>query len=286
MSTHTFNYWIDGHVHLYACFDLDALFDSAYKNLSAQAHKLHSENPVFVLFLVDAEQEKALLQLESYANDGNSKWHVESNEKAALLSRTLNNESQQLWCVFGQQLVTAEALEVLIVGQARQHYQPRVAIKQLIDKQNEALVLLPWGVGKWLGQRGNVIDGLAKHYLSNNNSPHNSPSNNRVFFSDIPSRSSLLKLLLGGRQLFLSARAQQRLINGTDPLPLKGEEITVGSFGSHLSITSETEQEQDAMKVLLSSTSSDHQKSNIKQFGQHQGLFATIVKQLKLLRSS
>jgi len=274
MSTKKINYWLDAHVHLYACYSLTRLFDCAHQNLSSQSTQLNGESDVYVLFLVNAEHENARQKLNAYTANQSSPWQFEWHDNAVLVSR----DEKRLWCVLGQQLVTQEGLEVLSVGESQYAYSPRYSIADLLEQSSQSLVLLPWGVGKWLGNRGKLI-----HELSHKNSYNDNKKLNQ-FFSDIPSRSKGLRALLGGHALLSGANDKQRLINGTDPLPIAGEECSVGSFGSRICVDQQSDlgpTDPNIINSLLASLK-QNKDSSIKQFGKHQNIISTVIKQLKI----
>ena len=123
--------------------------------------------------------------------------------------------------VCGRQIVTSEKIEVLALycTDAIKH---GLSLDETVRyvKHCGGIPVLPWGVGKWIGERGKVIRG----YLFNH-------SERLLFLGDN-----------GGRPRFwptpdLFHYARKRgvpVLPGTDPLPIPEEAARVGSFGFYL----------------------------------------------------
>ena len=117
-----------------------------------------------------------------------------------------------------QNLSFVEAIEVLAIGLTRPYADGRPLGMVLEELSREDLLLiLPWGVGKWLGQRGRIIadavDGWRgdQLFLGDNG--------NRPFFWPLP------PVFAAGQ------RGRCRNLPGSDPLPLAGEEGQAGRCG-------------------------------------------------------
>ncbi len=132
--------------------------------------------------------------------------------------RVGGGETDSLVVVAGRQIVTAEAIEVLALGLNRLYPDGRPLATVIAElSQEEVLLILPWGVGKWLGRRGRIIADLVAGwggrmlFLGDNG--------NRPFFWSLPS-------------LFhTAAQAGIRNLPGSDPLPIPGQEEKIGSYG-------------------------------------------------------
>ena len=145
--------------------------------------------------------------------------------------------------VAGRQIPTRERLEILAVG-TRREFEEGQPTRGLIQRvaQTGALPVVPWGAGKWMGERGQLVDGLI--------------------------RSSELPLFFlgdsGNRPVFWPRpthfrRAEEegiKILSGSDPLPFSGETKRVGSFGVALkgSLDAETPAQDLKRRVLNPST--------------------------------
>ena len=106
-----------------------------------------------MLWLVEGAQEGAANRLREFDGD---RWRlVEWDEVTWRLERT---DGEGLTLIRGRQCATEEGLEVLIVGTANAIPDGRPffdLIEGWVDRP--ALVMLPWGFGKWTGRRGRLV---------------------------------------------------------------------------------------------------------------------------------
>jgi hypothetical protein len=126
-----------------------------------------------------------------------------------------------IYLLAGQQLVTAENLEVLSL----------LALPEIPDglelaetvrriRQQGGLPVLPWGVGKWLGRRGAIVS----EFLSRE---HDGP----LFVGDNGGRPGLWSFV----PQFHQARVRGiRILRGSDPLRCSYRRRSAGSYGNTL----------------------------------------------------
>jgi hypothetical protein len=169
----------------------------------------------------------------------------------------------RLSVIVGRQLVTRERLEVLAVGTTAP-LRDGDSIEATLNAVHAvgAAAVLPWGVGKWLGGRGAIVDGI----LAN-------PKWSHVFLGDNGNR-----LRYGPEpERFASARRAGRcVLPGSDPLPLPGEERRVGSYGFAVDVELDPLRPAAGLLALLQSG------ATFKAFGQREGLGGFFGKQLAL----
>jgi len=128
---------------------------------------------------------------------------------------------QHLYVVAGKQIVTSEKLEVLALGY-HDNYPDGRSLSYVLEDLNTSrcLRVLPWGAGKWLGRRGQIIESLISSW-----------NNDQLFLGDNGNRPSFWPLP------GLFGQAYKKNIHnlpGSDPLPFTGQEKKVGSFGFFL----------------------------------------------------
>lgn len=125
-----------------------------------------------------------------------------------------------LLIVAGRQILTAERIEILALGTTGTLPDglPHMDVLAWIDEQG-ALPVLPWGVGKWIGARGAIVDRLIATVEPRS-----------IFLGDN-----------GGRPAFWTVRAFDMardrgisILAGSDPLPLRGRSNLAGSSGFRL----------------------------------------------------
>ncbi|AUW58825.1 hypothetical protein C1T17_12720 [Sphingobium sp. SCG-1] len=128
----------------------------------------------------------------------------------------LGNRADPALIVAGRQIVSAEGLEILALAcmdSVEDGLPARALVSRLLAQ--DAIVVLPWGVGKWLGKRGQLVRDLIATYPKGT-----------LFLGDN-----------GGRPSFwpMSDVPQARVLSGSDPLPLPGSARRLGTFGTMLS---------------------------------------------------
>ena len=215
---------IDAHVHFPTrAHDGDTL--------AAAARNFAAACPVptrtGVLMLAEAAREDAFPRLRAHGvvpgGEATSAW--------------IRAGDWRLLVVAGRQIVTAERIEVLALGTTARIEDglPLARALQRIDAE-DALPVLPWGAGKWLGARGRaVVQALS------------GATPNRLFVGDNAGRPALWH----DRVLREAAARGFAPLPGTDPLPLPGAWSRVGSFGFALAVVlSEEAPAQDLKRAL------------------------------------
>lgn len=219
---------IDAHVHIYDCFDLEKLFDSAFANFKSEADRLgHGNNFTAILLLAETSNENWFNRLADYSEDenasggkaiGNWTFH-RTSEECSLIVRS--NPDQVLFLISGHQIVSAENLEVLALA-TKSMFKDGTPIEDLIYEVNgcNGIPVIPWGFGKWTGSRGNILKNLIE-----------SAEGSNIFLGDNGGRSLLLPTPY---QFRLAEKKRIKILPGSDPLPLAFECQRVGSFGLSL----------------------------------------------------
>ena len=165
---------IDAHVHIYDCFDLEKFFDSAYTNFESAAEKLgHGDDFNGILLLAETTNESWFKRLSDFTNGKNlpdgydtGSWIFRStNENNSLLAES--GGSRKLILIAGSQIITAEGIEVLALCISNR-FDDGKPISDLIReiKEKNGIPVVPWGFGKWFGNRGKIV----KHLIDNNTS--------------------------------------------------------------------------------------------------------------------
>lgn len=221
--------FVDSHVHAYDCFDSDLLLDSALNNFqeAAKQHAIVHQPLSYVLLLAEGKKESWFQSLSATFETHRQgkkivRWSaVDSGEENSLMVCRNNSPENKIHVVAGRQVVTMENIEVLALFM-KQPLPDGLPLPETVARviQLGGIPVLPWGVGKWQGKRGRII----KKFLMHHESGH-------LFLGDN-----------GGRPHFwptpnLFAMAGKKgvvVLPGSDPLPLPGEALRVGSFGFYL----------------------------------------------------
>jgi hypothetical protein len=125
---------------------------------------------------------------------------------------------RRLYLVAGRQIVTAERLEVLALG-FEGFIPDGGSIRQVLERVRAAAAVpvIPWGFGKWWGERGRVVSALLKDHEALG-----------FCLGDNSGRTTIL-----GRPAHFeeAGRLGIPILPGTDPLPFPTEFGRAGRFG-------------------------------------------------------
>ncbi len=205
---------VDAHVHLHSCFDLEQFLDTALENFRAQSRRLQLAQPVtgaLLLAEVSGVEAFASLVSQQQLNQQLPDWEICPTKEA--YSLWVNHSAgHSLLVTAGRQVVTQEGIEVLaLITEAAIEEGLSLADTLSQVALADGLPVLPWGVGKWIGKRGKLVESQLQ-----------------------AARFPLFTGDNGGRPRFwpLPDYFQQRpQLPGSDPLPLPNEVSRAGSFG-------------------------------------------------------
>ena len=215
----------DGHAHIYDCYDLEKFFTAAFVNFSKAGAQLQNGSPTsYFMLLAEATgvyyfkrlQDRAKTQKDVHATP----WRVEeSDEPHSLYVFHEDFPSMRLIVAAGRQLITKEKLELLAL-MTDQEFEDGMTLERGVKAVSGAggIPVCPWGAGKWMGPRGDV---LTKYMMNKSDLFYLGDSGGRPSFWPRPS-------------LFKENSVATKLLSGSDPLPLRGEEIKVGQFGAYI----------------------------------------------------
>jgi hypothetical protein len=253
---------VDGHVHFHHCFFWEQFLNAAAANF-AQARRqlqLSHKAPGCLLLTESAgvNQYRVLVsQPEMVEALG---WHVvESGEECSVI---LNRGEDTLILIAGRQIVTAENLELLAIG-CRRGPADGSPIRDALHAITEAgaAPILPWGFGKWLGQRaGTVRDLLFSHDVP------------RFHLGDNGGRLRMLP----PPALFEQARNKGiAILPGSDPLAIPAHVRRPGSYGFLLGPLEKSLPSAEEIKTQIRSL-----KHSPPTFGALSSLFDGLASQL------
>jgi hypothetical protein len=265
-------YLVDAHVHFYDCFSISDVLDSAYANFQAIA-KQDSMFTDFLGFLLLAETTKdhTYLELRKNAKQGKTiatkdgeKWHFSCFDDDDTAISAVRSTGQILIIFAGRQIITKEGLEVLALITTCS-FKDGTPIREVIKfiGQCKGIAVVPWGAGKWLGQRGKLLKELIKSDL-----------NTQFFLGDNGGRPNFWQKPAH----FLQAEKMgMKILPGTDPLPLPSEGCRVGKFGFAIDKKNSSTQPGKDLKDRIT----DH-NLQLLPYGQPERNFRFLYNQIKI----
>ncbi len=263
---------IDAHVHIHPKFSIEDFFSSAWNNFARATDAIGVlGNTDYILALTEGQgcdvfgslKEKAFSSSEKEETvSGDSSWIPYLTEESESL--ILRKADKKLIIFAGRQLVSTEKIELLSLFSSLVIEDRSLTLAELVQRvsQNNALPVVPWGVGKWIGQRGKIVEELFSKQLDY-----------PLFLGDNGNRPPfwLMPQLLRKAPIRNSA-----VLSGSDPLPLASHENRAGSFGSFIAAAElSLDTPIDSLRRILTS-------KKISAFGQGVSSCQCVVDQLQI----
>lgn len=261
----------DAHVHIYDCFKLEKFLDAAYSNFQSIANRLGCADKFTpILLLTETAKDFWFNRLREYVDDDSTnngravkKWEFHhTGESVSLFAKS--GKSKDLIIIAGRQIETAEGLEVLALS-TTSNFRSGIPIIDLIKevKKDDAIPVIPWGFGKWLGKRGKILNNFMKTH-----------KDSKIFFGDNSGRPSFLPF---PHHFKVAKKNGIHILPGTDPLPFATEYDRVGSVGFLLEEKiSKTYPAKSLKKILMQS------KLRVQSYGDFENPFRFFRNQLKM----
>ncbi len=210
----------DGHVHVYPEYDPRSF------GRAAAARAAEYGGPL-LLCLADVHGAKAFTELDATLWEPAGESRSRRMRSGVAGESTAGRDAHPVHVVCGRQLVSAEGLEVLALAldptdplneePARERGARDLARAGL---ERGAIVVLPWGVGKWIGARGRLVERLV--------ADADLRRHPRFFLGDIAHRI--------GSWPHPGGEEAVRVLPGSDVLPLPGDEARVARYGFSIDV--------------------------------------------------
>jgi hypothetical protein len=206
------NWPVDGHVHFHFPELVGPTLDAAAANFRAAGGR--SEGLLGGILLTQTSGERVFEFLQT--SPAIAGWtFTPAQEPETLIAR---KGKSSLAVICGRQVRAANGLEVLALGTC-EVFADGLPFGEAVEavRQSGALTVIPWGFGKWLGERGKLVENTLE-----------SLGRQVLFVGDNGNRLGLLG------QPVMIREAEQRgfcVLPGTDPFPFAGNHRRVGSLG-------------------------------------------------------
>lgn len=230
MSEETAHTLVDAHVHLHRIDCVPKALEAAARNFAAVGGS-NAEYGRGILLLTQSRGEQVFEELA--VSTGMGKWTIRhSNDEPHSLIASDGKHVLAIIC--GRQVRTIEGLEVQCLGTLRD-FPDGMSLAAALEAMHDSvgLTVIPWGLGKWTGRRLEVLQSMLNWV---------EPA--AVFLGDNGGRLGLIDpppLLTGAE------RRGFRVLPGSDPFPILGDVMRIGSFGFRAEIGLS---ERDPWRVL------------------------------------
>jgi hypothetical protein len=225
---------VDGHVHFHRLELVPLTLDAAASNF-----RRISSSPAGVLgalLLTQASGERVFEQIKVSASVGGG-WRVEpaSRERQSILA---HRDGATIAIVCGRQVRARGGLEVLGLGTSEEFPDGESLVDTVAAVHNSgAATVLPWGFGKWLGERGRLVRD-ALHSAG-------------VRVLSVGDNGSRLAGLAVPALIREAEREGFRVIPGTDPFPFGRDYRRVGRFGFLAEVDIDEEAPWESLRAWL-----------------------------------
>lgn len=262
---------MDSHVHLYHWDDLVPILDCALTYRNTRLVVGNSTEVSVVLVLTEPRERDTFAGLQKQVHKGPSvalspEWQLNVTAESRSLCAT-HIEGANVFLISGQQIVTGERLEVLAIA-TEQTITDHLPLKATLAAVEQAggFPILPWGVGKWLFGRGQLVCKLIRE---NGNSP-------RAPFAlgDNGGRPWFWSWV---KQFNMAKRYGIPIVSGSDPLPCGSRRHAAANFGTLIRCSFDRERPAASLLAAISERSCD-----IEPFGDLEGSMDFMRDQLAL----
>jgi hypothetical protein len=207
---------VDGHVHIYACHVIDRVLDGSWQHFQGIANGYGTANFQGVLLFTEAAGDQVFGKLARTIGGQIGRWSVGATREACSLALQ-RDDGASLLVVAGRQLVSQEKLELsaYFITETIPDGAPLTTLLMQVHHLG-GLAVIPWGVGKWFGKRGQEV----KARLQCRTTPFLlSDNGGRPWFWPMP------------RLFHLARQHQIPVLAGSDPLPRASEQQQAGRVG-------------------------------------------------------
>ena len=227
---------VDSHVHIYKSYDLSLFLSSAFLNFrnaipeAVESHK-------FLCLTQSSINSPSFEEIYTSLQEINKNYSVSLNDSGMMIAVTEVQNKDTICLLNGRQFVCAEGFEILALIYKGRNLDrlPAAEILQELKDQG-AIAVLPWSLGKWLGRKGRQVSALI-------DAQQRSP----LLLGDIAMRICTIQ-----ESYFRQAsKLAVRIVAGSDPLQMNGEEKNVACFFSVYNVGSDFQPDTHHLRKLL-----------------------------------
>ena len=255
---------VDAHVHVHPCFSPASLFAVASRNLDSgiEAVAPHANGPLRYLLLTEtAEADFFDRCRKGSAQLGPWRAGTTSEPEALMLTEGVDTS---LVLVAGRQIATEEGLEVLALGTLDRFEDGLTFEETLAAAMTAAIVVIPWGFGKWWGRRGRIVEEAVFGARSWPKPVYLGDNAGRLWWAKTP------------RLLRRAERSGTPVLPGSDPFPFPGQEARAGRAGFVV------KGRVDRGAPLMALREALERRDAVRRFGRGEGTLPFIRSQIRL----
>jgi len=231
----------DGHFHLYPCHEPATAISNLMRNLDLMAESARGPGPgqdvCKIAFLAESKQHDYFHEILKNEIDFKAVgFEVSAGPEKHCVSFSKQGK-QELCLVAGRQIVTRERLEILGLGM-EEIVPDGIPAEEAVGKVIAAggLPALAFSPGKWLFNRGKIAFALAERHQEN------------ILIGDSALRPA------GWPEPEIMRRAKGKILPGSDPLPLPGDEKYAGCYGFIYQGSFDISKPLTSMKEIIAAT--------------------------------
>ena len=228
----------DGHAHVYPGYNLEDCFAALDNNLSRMAGRVDAGGMrvVKAAFLAERSDCRFFAEWEKRPPKAGAYTVRATAERAALMVR--RGGEPAFYLLAGRQVVTSERLEWLALVLAGD-VPDGLGAGETLERIHAAggVPVLCWAPGKWWFKRGRAVRRLLAGYAAGD-----------FLLGDTTLRPGLWLMPLLMRR---ARRMGHRLLAGSDPLPIAGEERVMGTYGFAMRFAFDESRPADSLRSAL-----------------------------------
>jgi hypothetical protein len=230
---------IDSHVHIHECFDLEEFLNNIFANFSNYAHEIDNSIPwigVLLLSEIKGNNFFNLILNSSGQKFLNNFIITKTEEEESFIIQKSNG--QKVIVISGRQIITKGGIELLTLCTTKYFNENEDLHRTILDVITaNAIPVIPWGVGKWVGEKKNIV----RDFINLN-------KNINFFLGD---NSGRIKFWPEPYLFKLGKSCNRFILPGTDALPIRSEVSKTGSYGFYLITKMDFSKPSESLKKNL-----------------------------------